>query len=368
MSRVTTHTRTLARRCDHGEVNARGIVVTGLACLALAGCGDATGGSAGRDPFTLPVGPTEWEVPAPAWFHDGTLHVGDQTLELGDRVDQFVLGATGVYWMRGDALMFTSAAGGTEKVEDVGWGNLAVSADRTVLATVDQSRGPTDEYGTHVMQVAAFDTRTGEQLYRTPDEEQEDGADLTDLYGEIMPLLRGVSNERLFYDRVTIDLEDGSSEPTTQDAEGLPVFAGEADTLFPDGYHVGIRGEGRHRELADSSIYGLGRLSPDRSTIFDLSVWPTPAVVYDAGTGRQRPIDAPWDHFSLSGWSDEDTFYGVAERIDLDNPGNVLRDRQVVTCELASLACTPVSRVIPTRVVHQDDSAYFLVEGRPSEL
>lgn len=340
-----------------------------LACLALAGCGTSPSGEASGDaPFTLPVGPTTWDATAPAWYHDGTLHVGERTVELGDRVDQFVLGATGAYWMRGSTLMFTSAEGSTDEVEDVGWGNLAVSADRTVFATVDQSRGPTDRYGTHVLQVAAFDTRTGEQLYRTPDEEPDDGADLADLYGEIMPLLRGVSDERLFFDDVTIDLDDGSTVPVTQDADGIDVFEGYAATLFPDGYHVGIRGEGRRRELAGSSAYAVGRLSPDRSTIFDVSVWPTPAVVYDASTGRQRQIDAPWDHFTLVGWSDDDTFFGVAERIDPDNAVNVLRARQVVTCEVRTLACTPVSPVIGTDVRRQGEHATFLTEGAPEQL
>ncbi|MCR8526622.1 hypothetical protein NPM17_27400, partial [Escherichia coli] len=128
---------------------------------------------------------------APAWLLDGTLHVGRRTVELGDDVDQFALGATGVYWMRGRTLMFTSAEDDTQRVEDVGWGNLAVSADRSVFATVDQSRGPTDRYGTHVLQVAAFNTRTGEQLYRTPDEEPDPSDDLADLYSETMPLLQG---------------------------------------------------------------------------------------------------------------------------------------------------------------------------------
>lgn len=347
-------------------MNARGVVVGVLACLALAGCGESTGSASAGEPFTLPVGPTEWDVSAPAWFYDGTLHVGERTLELGDRADQFVLGATGVYWMRGRTLMFTSAEGDTQEVEDVGWGNLAVSADRSVFATVDQSRGPTDDYGTHVLQLAAFDTRTGEQLYRTPDEEPEDGHDLADLYGEIMPLLRGASNERLFFDGTTIDLDDASTVPASQDADGIEVYEGYAETLFPDGYHVSIRGEGRRRELSESSMFGSGRLSPDRSTIFDLSMWPTEAVVYDATTGRQRPIDAPWEHFVLVGWSDEDTFFGVAERIDQQHLDNVLRAKQVVTCELRTLACAPVSPVIPT----EDDgqSPALLVEGSVNQL
>jgi len=337
-----------------------------LACLALAGCGESTGSASRGEPFTLPVGPTEWDVSAPAWFHDGTLHVGERSVELGDRVDQFVLGATGVYWMRGQTLMFTGAEGGTEKVENVRWGNLAVSADRSVFATVDQSRGPTDEYGTHVLQLAAFDTRTGEQLYRTPDEEPDDADDLANLYGEIMPLLRGVSSERIFFDGTTIDLDDESGEPASQDADGIEVYEGYAETLFPDGYHVSIRGEGRRRELAESTMYGVGRLSPDRSTIFDLTTWPTPAVVYESTSGRQREIDAPWEHFTLVGWTDEDTFIGVAERIDQQHVDNVLRARQVVTCELRTLACTPVSPVIPTK--DDGESAALLVEGSPNPL
>lgn len=349
-------------------MSARGVVVGMLACLALAGCGKSTGSASSGESFPLPVGPTEWDVSAPAWFHDGTLHVGKRAVELGERVDQFVLGATGVYWMRGEALMFTDAEGSTKKVEDVGWGNLAVSADRSVFATVDQSRGPTDKYGTHVVQVAAFDTRSGEQLYRTPDEEPDDGDDLADLYSEIMPLLHGVSNERIFFDGTTIDLDDASTVPASQDSDGIEVYEGFAETLFPDGYHVSVRGQGRHRELAESSMFAVGRLSPDRSAIFDVSQWPTEAVVYDAKTGRQGAIDAPWDHFTLVGWSDDDTFYGVAERIDEQHVVNVLRARQVVTCELQTLACTPVSPVIATNDDDQGRFPVFMVEGTGSQL
>lgn len=347
------------------------LAALGLAGPALAGCGptDPGGsGGAGAAPFTLPVGPTEWDARAPSWLHDGTLHVGEHSVELGDRVDLYVLGATGAYWMRGSTLRFTSVEGETRTVADVGWANLAVSADRTVLATVDQSRGPTDDYGTHVMQVAAFDTRTGEQLYRTPDEEPRDGDDLADLYGEIMPLLHGASADRVFFDGVTIDLRDGAVVPARRDDDGLDVYAGYAETLFPDGYHVGVREEGRRRELTGSTMYGAARLSPDRSTIFDVTMWPSPAVAYDAATGRQRPIDAPWEHFTLGGWSDEDTFFGVAERIDERHPVNVLRARQVVRCEVETLACTPVSPVIATDDDHQGRYPTFLVEGSAGQL
>lgn len=343
-------------------MSTRGFVVGLVACLVLVGCGDVPGSASYDEPFTLPVGPTQWDVSEPAWLDHGTLHVGERSVELGDRVDQFVLGATGVYWMRQQTLMFTSAEGDTQEVEDVRWGNLAVSADRSVFATVDQSRGPVDSYGTHVIQVAAFDTRTGEQLYRTPDKEPDKGDDLGALYPEIMPLLDGVSDELLFFDGTTINLDDGSTEPTAEDSEGDDVYPGYAETLFPDGYHVGLRGEGTRRKLASSRMFGPGLMSPDRSTLFDISQWPTPAVAHDAATGRQRAIDAPWKHFTLVGWSDADTFFGVAEQIDPDHEVNVLRARQVLTCELRTLACTPVSPVIPTEE-NDGESPTFLVEG-----
>lgn len=337
----------------------RGGTAALLACVVLAGCAGSSDGSAGA-PFTLPVGSTTWDTSAPAWLLDGTLHVGDATVELGDDVDRFVLGATGAYWTRGGTLLFTSADGDTREVEDVGWDNLAVSADRSVLATVDQSRGPTDRYGTRVIQVAAFDTRTGEQLYRTPDEKPDRGDDLADLYGEIMPLLHGVSTEHVFFDGATIDLADGSAEAAT-DEDGVEVYPHLADTLFPEGYRVGLSGEGRHRELSDSALFGPGLLSPDRSTIFDTSSWPTEAVVYDAASGDQRAIDAPWEHFTLAGWSDADTFFGVAEQIDEDHVVDVVRARQVVTCELRSLRCAPASPVVPTR--DDGEPVRLLVEG-----
>ena len=216
------------------------------------------------------------------------------------------------------------------------------------------------------MQVAAFETRTGEQLYRTPDTEPRRGDDLGALYPEVMPLLRGVSDERIFYDDTTIHLDDGSTVPAADGSGGVATYEGYDETLFLDGYHVGVRGDGTHREVDDSSAFGSGRLSPDRSTLFDVTQWPTDAVVYDAATGDRRRIDAPWDHFSLGGWSDQDTFYGVAERIDYDAELDVVRARQVVTCELSTLACAPAGPVIPTKDHPSGQSPTFLLEGRPN--
>lgn len=322
-------------------------VAVAAALLSLVtGCG-STGAEEPR-PSSIPVGSGTWDVTAPAWLLHGTLHVGDDEVVLGDAVDSFVLGATGVYWLRHHALMFTSAAGTTEKAADGRWSNLAVSADRSLLAAVDQAHGPTDQYGTHVIQAAVFDTRSGALVYHTPDQEPEKGADLADLYEETTPALHGVSTERLFFDDATIELADSSVHPTTEGPEGSQVYPGMADTLFPDGYHVGVREEGTRRVLSDSDLYGSARLSPDRSTIFDTTSWPSPAVAYDAATGRRRTIDAPWEHFSLVGFAGTDRFFGIAQKIDENAPDNVLRAQQVVSCTLPELTCTPVSPVVST--------------------
>lgn len=62
--------------------------------------------------------------------------------------------------------------------------------------------------------------------------------------------------------------------------------------------------------------------------------------------GRQRSIRAPWRHFTLAGWSDARTFFGVAEELDEREEG-VVRARQVASCSLPTLACVPVSSVEP---------------------
>jgi hypothetical protein len=62
------------------------------------------------------------------------------------------------------------------------------------------------------------------------------------------------------------------------------------------------------------------------------------------------------------------TFFGVAERIDERHPVNVLRARQVLTCELRTLGCTPVSPVIATDDADPGRFPSFLVEGAANQL
>ena len=111
----------------------------------------------------------------------------------------------------------------------------------------------------------------------------------------------------------------------------------------------------------------VGRLSPDRSTIFDVSQWPTEAVVYDAEIGRQAAIDTPWVHFTLVGWSDEDTFYGVAERIDEARQQRAARTagRHLRAADPRVHSGQPVS---PTEDDDQGQVPTFLVEDSGYQL
>ena len=63
-----------------GDSRQRDIVSGALVALSLAGCGSPTASSGGKEPFSLPVGPTEWDATAPAWYADGTLHPVQQAL------------------------------------------------------------------------------------------------------------------------------------------------------------------------------------------------------------------------------------------------------------------------------------------------
>ena len=196
-----------------------------LACASLTGCGSPLFGAAHGAPFELPVGPTEWAEDGPSWFQNGVLHVGSQRVTIGDQPAAYAVGPTGVYWVDAQVLWFTSAEGDTQEVQDLQWSSLAVSPDRSTVALLDGSHGPTDEYGTHALQVVVFDARTGEQLYRTPDEEPRGDPDLADLYEETVPSLDRVSERHVEIDGITIDIRDGTVRVDEPGSLGELLFA-----------------------------------------------------------------------------------------------------------------------------------------------
>lgn len=341
-------------------------LLVAVATAVLAGCGRQDAG-AGAAPFQLPVGSSEWDATAPAWLADGTLHVGDRTVPLPGAVDTFVIAPTGAYWLRGSTLHFTDAAGTTQRVHDLGLGEIAISADRSTLAVVDASRGPVDSYGTHVAQVAVFDTRTGEQHYRTPDEQPDASDDLADLYEETTPLLQGVSDTTVFFDHASIDIATGARAEVTQDADGVDSFPGADATLLRDGYHVGVRREGERRRPGPSTLDGVGALSPDRRWLFDLTTGSPAPIVHDARTGRPQRLQTDADSFALVGWIDDRTFWGVGGITGVDEEfggEEVTVAQQVLRCTVQVWTCVAASPRIPVPSAPDADAPVsLLVEG-----
>ena len=91
-----------------------------------------------------------------------------------------------------------------------------------MLALMDGSHGPTDQYGTHFLQLVVFDTSTGEQLYRTPDGDPDPDEDVTDLYEESMPIWEWVTDEQIAIEGVTVDITTG--DVTVQDPERVGAY------------------------------------------------------------------------------------------------------------------------------------------------
>ncbi|CAM3796284.1 hypothetical protein [Nocardioides zeicaulis] len=207
-------------------MHSRKVAAAALACMVVAGCGGITRGAAEAVPFELPVGPTGWDVSEASWLQNGVLHVGSRRVTIGDAPTGYAVAPTGVYWLDGHVLMFTSATGDTQEVRDLQWSSLAISPDRSTLALLDDSHGPTDEHGTHALQVVVFDTGTGEQLYRTPAAKSWTGGDLADFYGDAVPDLDEVSDAGVSIDGITIDHTTGEVTVREPGSLGELLFAG----------------------------------------------------------------------------------------------------------------------------------------------
>ena len=159
--------------------------------------------------------------------------------------------------------------------------------------------------------------------------------------------LEGVSDELVFFDGATIALEDGLGGPGRggPDRDGA-VRRATPETLFPDGFHVGVRTEGGDASstspsrpptrvgslptAARSSTCAPGRRrqwrttphgppQPDRGAVAPLHARRVPRRGHVLGGRRADPACS-------------------AGR-------SVARAHQVVTCELPALACEAVSPV-----------------------
>lgn len=358
-------------------------LATALVCTAtLSACGDEqTSDEAAGPPARLPVGAGTWDADAPSWVVDETLHVGRETVPLPGVVDAYVVTVHGVYWLRGDVLHLTDTAGRGTRIGEVDGSSLLVSPDRSRIAMVDDTSGPTDSYGTHVQQLVVYDADSGRQVYRTPDEEPDRGDDLADLYEEISPLLTNLTDDRVVFGEEVIDLATGEASDLPTDDEGLALPDGEQTgrVRYGDGFRVGVRITRGRAEVVASEAYGTGRLSPDRRLLLDVSQSPAVPVVYDARTGERQRLrldgDLRMDSFDLAAFLDDGTFYGLAgSRRTLDGgpsayPGDEgTQSAQVVLCRQRTLRCTPLSPAVDLSEVTDGRPVPLLVEGRATGL
>lgn len=359
-----------------------GTAIAVLCTATLSACGEEqTSDEADGPPARLPVGAGTWDDQAPSWVVDEVLHVGEETVPLPGVVDAYVVTAHGAYWLRGDVLHLTDTAGRDARIAEVDGSSLMVSPDRSRIAVVDDTSGPTDSYGTHVQQLVVYDADTGRQVYRTPDEEPDRGEDLADLYEEISPLLTNLTDDRAVFGDQLIDLATGETSDLPTDGEGLALPDGEQTgrVLYRDGFHVGVQVIRGRAEIVASEAFGTGRLAPDRRLVLDASQSPAPPVAYDARTGEQQRLrlegDLRMDSFDLAAFLDDGTFYGLAgSRRTLDGgppayPGDEgTQSAQVVRCRQRTLRCTPLSPAVDVSEVTDGRPVPLLVEGRAAGL
>lgn len=226
-----------------------GQVVLALVLAAGAtGCGDSEGGGgeAGTD---WPSGEPAVDTSGLVYALDDTVHLGDDsTLEVGKKVEHFVLAGAGVYFTAGghdaggdasyyvDPLYYSTGDGKAREVA-ADASDLTASADGRYLMYMDMGSGKKDGFGTPQAVVVVVDTTTAEEVARTTegmgDPDSDD--DLADLYEDAEPGLEGITADTAYYqgarDDVAIDLATGKTSIRGDDDQP-PSFDG---LRSPDG-------------------------------------------------------------------------------------------------------------------------------------
>lgn len=203
-----------------------------LAALLLGGCGSPDDESARpvatttlppqppRDLVDLPVGSGDVHAGDRVQVSDSVLRVNDHVVRLAPlQVADAVVVEGGVFFRNGGELWFTdlgrARATGYTDVQ-----SLVASSDGRRLAFLDLEHGPKDRYGTPLAIAIAYDATTGAPLvtsYAGMGDVRTD--DLTDLYEDAEPAIKGFDGEALLVHGATGDYRvplDGSA-PTRTD-------------------------------------------------------------------------------------------------------------------------------------------------------
>lgn len=311
--------------------------------LLLTSCGsDPLSGGRSQTPFELPVGDPTYDATQPAWQIGGTIHVGDDTIEVDPEPSSFVVASGGVYYLSGQALYF-SDGGAVQKVAQVGSSRqLRMSSDGRYLGLLDQAHGRTDRYDTTVAVPVVFALDDGRQVLRGAGDYSLEGQDLADLYEDAELSFDGfvgddvVITDPLAPTELTRYRLDGS-EPTPIEVDpqsGRHELKGliQTERGFRGGLTAGPR---RLWKANDFFSPDIGWLSPGREVALAWNVIAPPRF-YDARTGEPTSFDPGAPTFRLGGWVDDRTFFGAALGRGGRASGNI------VTCSIRTAKCRSV--------------------------
>jgi hypothetical protein len=223
----------------------------------LTGCG-AAGDDVGISKPTGEQRPTVFAPGALVWAERSTIHVGDQTYDVGPRI------VTSMDWTPyGLYLELTNDPvegpfedvffdGETMTAEPDVYAGPITSPDGELAAWIDRS-GP-DRPAGRVAQVVVVDTATGDRIFESSEGMGgEEGDDLGDRYEELPPAVVDLTEDRLVWrnaegsgSSVTTDLTTGQSTVSTKNP-GLRPTSG-FEFWSPDGeYRVDASNTGRLR-------------------------------------------------------------------------------------------------------------------------
>ncbi len=329
-----------------------------LACLAplvLAGCGDdvEAGDEPGGSTVELPVGDIDLDTDAPAYSTGREVRVGDVTIPVDPTPEEWVVGPHGIYYLTDETLWFADEDG-SEEVATVGYSELVLSPDRSLIGLADLASGPPDQFDTPIAVPVVFDLETGEEVLRGEPGDATD-EDLSVLYGEIEPTVLGFDDDAVYAvdplrggeNRFPLD----GGEPTELSDTEEEQLDSVLDDALP-GSRVGLdpRPDGRML-LAPEDDYApySGDLSPEGSWFYGAGSQ-QPAGIYDARTGRRTTLTDGIEGFG--GWLADGSFYAVAvppggrppEQVGSSYYPEQLGpyDAQVVVCPVDGTGCEPV--------------------------
>ncbi|GAA4702496.1 hypothetical protein [Nocardioides conyzicola] len=311
---------------------------------SVAGCGDSDGGGGGTDSADWPSGKPAVDTSGLVYAVGDTVHLGDDSsLEVGKKVEHFVLAGAGAYFTAGghdaggdasyyvDPLYYSTGDGKAREVAPDA-SDLTASADGRYLMYMDMGSGKKDGFGTPQAVVVVVDTTTGDEVARTSEGMGDPGSDddLADLYEDAEPQLEGITADTAYYqgarDDVAIDLSTGK---------------------------VAVRGDDDKPPSSD------GLRSPDgRWTVED---------VYEDYAPQDRLVTADGQRVQLTGvppkvdlvrWISDTVVAGSALDGSADAEGLTAGSTEpLITCEATSGRCEIVPGPTAADVVFPESSA-----------